>query len=302
MPLVPGKSKKAFSKNVEIEMNSGKPQKQALAIAYSVKRKKKMAEGGKVDESAKSEHRPMPEEQDKDSQDVAQNRHKKQLVNSDWDQNPGIKRPKTQPIKHPSMAQSPVFKVKLRDQEDHLEDSASVNNGPQHKKYAEGGEINEEVSMHDAEEDGVQHPAHLEEDNDEMAPPEDEFMAGHFADGGEVEEERHNSIAAAIMARRDRMHDEIDSGAHDLDHAVKMAEGGEVDLSQNADEEPNHEDQMSFEALKKENYNESEGLDKLDQPRDSNLKGDSREEDEENKHDMVSSIRSKMNAKRQFPR
>jgi hypothetical protein len=41
MPLVKSKGKKAFSKNVAAEMNAGKPQKQALAIAYSVKRKAK---------------------------------------------------------------------------------------------------------------------------------------------------------------------------------------------------------------------------------------------------------------------
>lgn len=38
MPLVIGskaRSKKGFSKNIESEMNAGKPQKQAVAIAYS---------------------------------------------------------------------------------------------------------------------------------------------------------------------------------------------------------------------------------------------------------------------------
>lgn len=39
MPLTKSKSKKAFSKNVEAEMAAGKPQKQAVAIAYSVQRK-----------------------------------------------------------------------------------------------------------------------------------------------------------------------------------------------------------------------------------------------------------------------
>ncbi len=39
MPLVKSKSKKAFSENVKREMEAGKPQKQAVAIAYSVKRK-----------------------------------------------------------------------------------------------------------------------------------------------------------------------------------------------------------------------------------------------------------------------
>ena len=35
MPLEKGKSKAAFSHNVKAEMNAGKPQKQAVAIAYS---------------------------------------------------------------------------------------------------------------------------------------------------------------------------------------------------------------------------------------------------------------------------
>ena len=38
MPLVKSTSKEAFRKNVKAEIASGKPQKQAVAIAYSVKR------------------------------------------------------------------------------------------------------------------------------------------------------------------------------------------------------------------------------------------------------------------------
>ena len=44
MPLVSGKkakTKKGFSKNVETEMKAGKPQKQAVAIAYAQARKGK---------------------------------------------------------------------------------------------------------------------------------------------------------------------------------------------------------------------------------------------------------------------
>lgn len=51
MPLMKSKSKKAFEKNMQEEMSIGKPKDQALAIAYSVKRKapkKMMAEGGGV--------------------------------------------------------------------------------------------------------------------------------------------------------------------------------------------------------------------------------------------------------------
>ena len=38
MPLVKSSSKAAFRKNVSAEVNAGKPVKQAVAIAYSVKR------------------------------------------------------------------------------------------------------------------------------------------------------------------------------------------------------------------------------------------------------------------------
>ncbi len=39
MPLTKSTSKKAFSKNVKAEMKAGRPQKQAVAIAESVKRR-----------------------------------------------------------------------------------------------------------------------------------------------------------------------------------------------------------------------------------------------------------------------
>jgi hypothetical protein len=38
MPLKHGKSEKAFKSNVKAEIKAGKPQKQAVAIAYQVKR------------------------------------------------------------------------------------------------------------------------------------------------------------------------------------------------------------------------------------------------------------------------
>lgn len=41
MPLKKSTSQKAFKENVKAEMRAGKPQKQAVAIAYSVKREAK---------------------------------------------------------------------------------------------------------------------------------------------------------------------------------------------------------------------------------------------------------------------
>ena len=47
MPLIKSKSEKAFVHNLKAEIHAGKPQKQALAIAYSEKRHAKK-HGGHV--------------------------------------------------------------------------------------------------------------------------------------------------------------------------------------------------------------------------------------------------------------
>lgn len=46
MPLTKSKSPKAFQENIKREIAAGKPQKQAVAIAYDVQRRAKKAEGG----------------------------------------------------------------------------------------------------------------------------------------------------------------------------------------------------------------------------------------------------------------
>lgn len=63
MPLIHGKSKEDFQRNLKSEMHSGKPQDQALAIAYSIKKraaKKKMAHGGDVHDSSMGGHSSQP--------------------------------------------------------------------------------------------------------------------------------------------------------------------------------------------------------------------------------------------------
>lgn len=45
MPLKNGSSKKVISSNIKKEINAGKPQKQAIAIALSVKRKAQNKKG-----------------------------------------------------------------------------------------------------------------------------------------------------------------------------------------------------------------------------------------------------------------
>lgn len=62
MPLVKSKSKKAFVQNLKTELKHGKPQKQALAIAYRVKR----GPNSKVSVKAKKKFPKMPAPSDGD--------------------------------------------------------------------------------------------------------------------------------------------------------------------------------------------------------------------------------------------
>lgn len=114
-----------------------------------------------------------------------------------------------------------------------------------------------------------------------MGPSMDEYDADHFAYGGEAEEDGEPaSIAAAVSRRR---------------KARAMAEGGQVDLEANSEESPNMEDQYSFEANGKEQYDLDQGE---SDPMDSNETGDSREDSTSDDHDMIASIMSRMKSKR----
>ena len=395
MPLMPGKSKKVFSKNVETEMDAGKPQKQALAIAYSMKKrngKKKMAEGGVADpehphegkvvprhgeyfaqtkdnkfhyiqdkehgkqlhksgvkvkfgvnenddavlhpstpkkmaeggmaDSAKAESRPMPSKRYNDSRDLQLSDHKRPLTNDDWTDTPTEKqataspRPKLQPTK-PKIQTSGAFSVRdvgmWKDEEDFEKHDAPAaydeqppkgdnemdadKSGPsvpalKMKKMAKGGHVSLEMGKM-PEEDGEEHPAGLEEDDDQMRPSMSEYMASKFAEGGmadeEMEDEKHASIAAAIMAKKARQM-EMESGSADEDHAEMYAEGGQVDLEKNnAEEEPNQYYGKNQAALK-ENYDQD--MWSADDPMDSNEHG--HDLPDEDAHDMVSKIRAKI--------
>lgn len=173
--------------------------------------------------------------------------------------------------------------------EDETEHLAYDDNHALHsKQFAKGGMINEEVSMDMAENDELEHPAGLEMDNDMMKPSDEEIMANHFAEGGEVledddemqpepeaEDEDHASIAAAIMSKR-----------------AKFAAGGMVDIDSNNEEQSNMYYKLNRAALK-ENFDSD--MDSVSQPMDSNEHGDSIDADE---HDRISIMRRKMALKR----
>jgi hypothetical protein len=383
MPLMKSKSKKAFSHNIKAEMEAGKPQKQSIAIAYSVKRKapKKYAKGGQIPPSAKTEPRPMP---DQASEGESRNMGNKPPKEDSWTSRPDIKQTtrgtKTTAIKHPKMVPINGANLRLRDEEDDLQSSAGVNDGPQEqppkaddemdakksgdevpdmqrehsngrKPYAAGGKVIDEDAMdlrlrddesdlmiHDdpSEDEGDADAHSLDEvDGNRQGPKvpdmEDEHSNGRkpYAEGGlahemddqdtsEMEEEHHSSIADAIMANRERMHAEIDSGSRDLDAAARYASGGTVESGSRdmnmyeGGQVPNHDDgeadvmlngeehsngyyPRNEDEVLKENY--MDDMEDVSQPEDSNETGDERESMRSDKHDMVDKIMKKRKQK-----
>ena len=295
--------------------------KKNLDMAVEIQRKnkrKKMAEGGPI--SAKTESRPMPETHGVDAHEIAHNAAKHALIEAGMMDAPegDMKKPKVQPKAGPDMVKSSVFTARVMKPGDHLMEEAKPESdkaqppktyneeGPDRhgpstkslkmKKMAEGGEINDDVSMHDAEEDDVVHPEGLESDNDEMG--DKDAMLDHFAEGGEVDDEEalehHASIAAAIMAKKAAKH-ALESGSEDEDEAEMFAEGGQVGLESNEEEQPNMYYGRNKAALK-ENYGDD--LNEMDQPEDSNLTGDEEESESENKNARISQMRKRVMAKR----
>lgn len=304
MPLIKSKSKKALKDNMETEMMSGKDPKQSFAIAASVqhksksKNKKNYAEGGPV--SAKTEKRPMPEQLDNSKAEANRNSGKKAPSHGDKvleDISSQASKGKTIPLKQPKMPGSDHFQVKLRDQENDLQMSSSVNNGPQEqppKDYDEEGPNRQGPSVPALDMKMMAEGGRV--DHNAIAQQHLDMYKKHrmMAEGGmidsmdqpepEAELEHHDSLAAAIMSKR-----------------KKFAEGGavndEIDIMDNGKEIPNQYYGRNEEILK-ENYDaDMEGVEQMS---DSNLIGDDRESESENEHDgsIVSAIRSKMKNRR----
>lgn len=253
MPLLKSRSKKALEQNIETEMKSGKSKDQSLAVAFNVQRKaksKKMAEGGKVERIDKEKAKGMVKGAMSGGPTVME----------------GLKNIK----KGLGFAEggfiSKSGQQNLEDQEDNQELSFAPNNGPQQQppnKYNE-----------------------LRPNRQGPSAPALKMLAegGEISPEDEVEMMAHDSLAAAIMARRQR-----------------MAEGGmvndKIDIMDNGKEIPNQYYGRNEEILKE---NLDAGMEGIEQMSDSNLIGDEREEMSENKHDssLVGSIRSKMKRRR----
>ncbi len=268
-----------------------------LGIAYAIKskNKKKMAEGGKVTTSAASESRPMPSTTGADAHSVSRNSTKKSLQDAQWTDQPTVRqaqRPSKTPLARPKLVGSDAFSVRYSDEIDqdlHRPMSESPDGyGKQPKKaYDEMGADRQgpstpSLKMKMMAEGGMADDEEMQEPRTEAATEASRLDTGYGrvilkAEGGmiddeelpqpEADEEEHASIAAAIMAR----------------NARKMAEGGYVDIEDNAQEEASDAADEYTEAAMKENY-DSDLMD-VSQPMDSNEHGD--ELSDEDDHGMT---------------
>jgi len=290
MPLIKRASKKALSKNIETEMHAGKPQKQALAIAFSTQRRaKKMAKGGELKAAAykpsaddrderelnmmaskKDEHSPELDARDEHMSGIDGARDERELEMS-----------RGRKLSHGSEISFHDERMSGIDDAADERDEDMISGKPRmHAAEKRAG-----TSMVDEDSDDAMEMDMMHQENDEDSYSKDGII--RYAKGGKVdslmqpkdeaEEEHHASIASAIMAKR-RM----------------MAEGGQVDLQDNSDEHLNEEDDLSFKAARKKTYYDDSQISA--QPEDSNEHGD--ELSDEDSHDMISAIRSKMRRKR----
>lgn len=139
--------------------------------------------------------------------------------------------------------------------------------------------------------------------NTSMRPPMEQYMGDKWAEGGMIKDQAPAQMAAwhqqqadkyKMMASGGMVDDKPASIAEAILRKRKFADGGMVDLEANSEEHPNGYYPLNEEAAGEEQYDDSQIS---AQPWDSNEKGDSEEDESENKNDMISSIRSKMKAK-----
>lgn len=293
MPLMKSPSKKAFKKNVETEMKSGKPQKQALAIAYETQRatrKKKMWGGGDVDKDPK----PTP--------------------SSTSTPEPGSKM--AEGMASIRKAFAPKYKGGLMSGAHSLPDDNEVYDRepafPMDKPDDYRPEDSEYMSLRSTPMSRKMGPG-MEDKPDDERPDKSDYMglrATPMYKGGNPKLEQS------------KLSPEDDG---DMIHSIRMkrkmmAEGGmmrppmpytKAGLPDNAQEHPDYaRDEASFTAIEKELYPEEEALDQLDGDYDSNLfnkdnvdyhnesssmHGDDIEHD---KYDRVDEIRKKMKSRR----
>jgi hypothetical protein len=193
-----GKKPRDLSRQ-DMQNESKKEHRRVLEESRSMPKPKLqgLAEGGKV--SASNERRPMPDNKYNDSPEVAHNKAKKALIDSDWTDNPTVKQAQknngreVKPIKYPRMVPSDAFSTRLRDEEDHLMESKSPGpygeQPPEHDN--EMSPKRQGPSVRDMADEHSTHrkPYKMEvEHDDTMDEAEEDMKRSKYAKGGQIEE------------------------------------------------------------------------------------------------------------------
>lgn len=176
MPLFKSSSKKAVGKNIEAEMDAGKPQKQSIAIAMDVQRrakKKKMAFGGKAEYDADSHLDPQEGRDDERAIPVDE------YMADKWSEG-------SAPARKPDDERLPMDEY----MDDQFAEGGSVVDRIMQKRmkgqsYAEGGEV--EGSEHDSE-----LPADMWESDEEAGLKENYSDSGEHMQPKDSNEHSHS--------------------------------------------------------------------------------------------------------------
>jgi hypothetical protein len=323
MPLIHSPSKKALGKNIATEMRANpSPEKrnQNIAIAYSVKRqamkKKKMAFGGDPlesddDDSTKSAQMNNPMGTMKNPMGTMGKYADggEITANDESESGNSIDEAKTKRDMAMSRGHSMMDGDELEathesmsgNSIDDADDSREMDMTKPKPRFARGGEItanDESMAGNDIDEASdaremdmldakprrhkdellardIGHPDEDSSDDMEMGMLHTENQPDSYSKSGIINYAKGGSVADHIMSKR-RM----------------MADGGEVDLQNNSDEQLNDEDQLSFQAPRKKTYYDDSQMSA--QPEDSNMKSDPEEMDSHDEHDMIKNIRLKM--------
>lgn len=155
--------------------------------------------------------------------------------------------------------------------------------------YEHGGEIDWAANEPDADNEETSRSENMLDSHETMSAQEK--RAGSMDASADDEDSREMQMLAE-GGKASLFGNDMSSKIRDRMARKRFADGGQVDLSRNADEDLNNEDQMSFEVARKENYSESAGLDQLDQPEDSNLHGHDLSDEDEHERSMIDEIRA----------
>ncbi len=196
MPLIKGKSPKAFEHNLKTEMHADKPLKQSLAIAYAMKRKaKKMAGGGFVQGEEASGYHSMPEEHEMHNESA--------MMEDDKDLN------QHEVMAHAGMPEEHEVDVQMEAPKDDFSEEDRLAYGDvvgriMHRRMSEGGKV-ANATPPDAEFESNEFDDLVKDDDLHSTYGQDD-NAGDALGNAQEDEDRRDIVARIMRQRSMKQH------------------------------------------------------------------------------------------------